>query len=63
MPRTRIAKVFPLLAALVAAGPVGAADRQTDERLQAIEARLQRIDQVLGNQALIDMQQQLTVRR
>lgn len=51
-----------MLAALLAAavGPALAADRETEARLQSLESRMERIDRILGNEALLEMQRQIT---
>jgi tol-pal system protein YbgF len=60
MQRTHSRWAAAVLAAAVLSGPVAAADKQTEARLGELEQRMQRIDRLLSNQALLEMQQLMT---
>lgn len=57
MQQTPFRWAIAALATVLLIGPVAAADRQTEARLNGLEQRMQRIDRLLGNEALLDMQQ------
>lgn len=57
MQRTDTRRLVAVLVGVLLIGPVAAADKQTEARLNGLEQRMARIDRLLGNEALLDMQQ------